>query len=451
MVGPESLGRETVNKSKNFSWLLVVGFVSANTLFSYAAPSVAFKSAPNGSSLTLPEVLRMAENYNPDLKAAKAQEIQAQKEITIQQSFYYPTLSLQGLASSGFPGSNQHGFIGTAGLVDSPFADAPVGGLVSKLDILDLTIPFKVRSAQYFLEATKQHTEIIRYEVDWKALGYYFDSIRYLSNYLIWKDIYHRASVLQHLVERLVKTGQHNLSDQYLIEVQAGLALAEEKAYHSRYLASLKNLALFIGKKTEDVAVPSFRNFDEASLKKIAPGAASAFILKAVADAESAHSLVNANRAKNYPAIIGLGSIGGMAGSRLTPVNDTSIGVGLNFPIFEGFRIVSRVKKGEGFETERQEQIKGLKLYVDEDNAHYDELIAYDQSRIKTLKPLAKTTEKSFSEARQRYLNYIGPLVDLRDAIQYLADVQGEINESETNLWFNAASKAVLNGGKIAQ
>ncbi len=439
------------DKLKPLSYILGMGaslFFAASV---YAAsPSSSFAGAPS-SALTLPQVLRMAEDYNPDLKAAKAQEVQAEKEITIQQSFYYPTLNLQGLASSGFPGSNQHGFIGTAGLVDSPFADAPVGGLVSKLNILDLTIPFKVSSARYFLEATKQHTEIIRYEVDWKALGYYFDSIRYLSDYLIWKDIYHRARVLQHIVERLVKTGQHNLADQYLIEVQAGLASAEQKAYHKRYTASLKNLALFIGKKPEDMVVPSFRTFDKASLKKIAPGAVSAFILKAVADAESAHSLVNANKAENYPKVIGLGSIGGMAAARLTPVNDTSVGVGLNFPLFEGFRIQSGVKKAQGFETERQEQIKGLKLYVDEANARYDESIAYDQARIGVLKPLAKTTESAFSEARQRYLNYIGPLVDLRDAIQYLAQAQGELNDSETDLWFNAASKAVLNGGKVSQ
>ncbi len=440
-----------MDKLKTLSYIFGIGaslLVSASV---YAAsPSASFSSAPS-SALTLPEVLRLAESYNPDLRAAKAQEVQAQKEITIQQSFYYPTLSLQGLASSGFPGSNQHGFIGTAGLVDSPFADAPVGGLVSKMDVLDLTIPFKVRSAQYFLEATKQHTEIIRYQVDWKALGYYFDSIRYLSDYLIWKDIYHRASVLQHTVERLVKTGQHNLSDEYLIGVQAGLAFAEQKAYHKRYAASLKNLALFLGKKPEDVSVPSFKVFDAHSLKKIAPGAASAFILKAVADAESAHSLVNANRAENYPKIIGLGSIGGMAGARLTSVNDTSVGVGLNFPLFEGFRIQSGVQKAQGFETERQEQIKGLKLYVDEANAHYDQSIAYDSARINVLKPLSRLTEKAFSQARERYLNYIGPLVDLRDAIQYLAQVQEKINDSETNLWFNAASKAVLNGGKVSQ
>jgi outer membrane protein TolC len=440
-----------MDKLKTLSYIFGIGaslLVSASV---YAAsPSASFASAPS-SALTLPEVLRLAESYNPDLRAAKAQEVQAQKEITIQQSFYYPTLSLQGLASSGFPGSNQHGFIGTAGLVDSPFADAPVGGLVSKMDVLDLTIPFKVRSAQYFLEATKQHTEIIRYQVDWKALGYYFDSIRYLSDYLIWKDIYHRASVLQHTVERLVKTGQHNLSDEYLIGVQAGLAFAEQKAYHKRYAASLKNLALFLGKKPADVSVPSFKVFDAHSIKKIAPGAASAFILKAVADAESAHSLVNANRAENYPKVIGLGSIGAMAGARLTSVNDTSIGVGLNFPLFEGFRIQSGVQKAQGFETERQEQIKGLKLYVDEANAHYDQSIAYDSARINVLKPLSRLTEKAFSQARERYLNYIGPLVDLRDAIQYLAQVQEKINDSETNLWFNAASKAVLNGGKVSQ
>ncbi len=441
------------NKLKIFSLVLGIEAVLFVSVPVYAAsPASSFGGNAGSSVLTLPDVLRLSEDYNPDLKAAKAQEIQAQQEVTIQQSFYYPTLNLEGQSSAGFPGSNQHGILNTGGLVNSPFADTPSGGLVSQLNILDLTIPFKVSSARYYLEATKQHTEIIRYEVDWKALGYYFDSIRYLSDYLIWKDIYHRASVLQHLVERLVKTGQHNLADQYLIEVQAGLALAEQKAYHARYVASLKNLALFLGKKPEDVLVPSFRTFDAKSLKKIAPGAASAFILKAVADAESAHSLVNANKAQNYPTIVGLGSIGSMNATKGgIPLNDTSVGVGLNLPVFEGFKIQSGVKKAQGFETERQEQIKGLKLYVDEDNARYDESIAYDQARINTLKPLAKTTESAFSEARKRYLNYIGPLVDLRDAIQYLAQVQGELNDSQTSLWFNAASKAVLNGGKIAR
>jgi outer membrane protein TolC len=252
-------------------------------------------------------------------------------------------------------------------------------------------------------------------------------------------------------VEHLVKTGQHNLADEYLIQVQAGLANAEADAYLKRYQTSLNNLALFIGKKPDQITVPSFRSFDEKSIEAIAPGSASAFILKAVAEAEGAHSLVNANKAENYPKLLALGSIGGMAGARLTPVNDTSVGVGLNFPIFEGFRIQSSVKKAQSFETERMEQIKGLKLYVDEANASYDQGIAFNSAKISQLTPLLKVANKAFSEARQRYLNYVGPLVDFRDVITYLADVQNTINKIETSLWFNAASKAVLNGGKVSQ
>ena len=430
--------------SARFSFLCLMGL-------SFASGRVFAQNSGGVELLSLPDVLRLAENYNPDLRAAKAQEVQAQKEITIQQSFYYPTLSLQGLASSGFPGSNQHGFIGTAGLVDSPFADAPVGGLVSKMDILDLAIPFKVKSAQYFLEATKQHTEIIRYQVDWKALGYYFDAMQNLGSSLVWKDINHRARALADIVERLVKTGQHNLADEYLIQVQAGLADEKAAAYLQRYQASLKNLALFINKDPNEITVPSFRTFDAKSLEAITPGSASAFILNAVAEAESAHSLVNANKAENYPKIIGLGSIGGMSGARLTPVNDTSVGVGLNLPLFEGFRIESGIKKAQGFETERMEQIKGLKLYVDEKNAQYDVNIAFNNAEIGKLTPLVKISNNAFSEARQRYLDYLGPLVDVRDSIQYIAQVENGLNESKTRLWFNVASKAVLNGGKVAQ
>lgn len=109
------------NKLKIFSLVLGIEAVLFVSVPVYAAsPASSFGGNAGSSVLTLPDVLRLSEDYNPDLKAAKAQEIQAQQEVTIQQSFYYPTLNLEGQSSAGFPGSNQHGILNTGRFRPTP-------------------------------------------------------------------------------------------------------------------------------------------------------------------------------------------------------------------------------------------------------------------------------------------------------------------------------------------
>ena len=60
-----------------------------------------FAAAPR--ELSIPDALRLAEQTNPDLKAALQREHVSEGTINILKSFYYPTFDAQAIDSLAFP------------------------------------------------------------------------------------------------------------------------------------------------------------------------------------------------------------------------------------------------------------------------------------------------------------------------------------------------------------
>lgn len=424
------------------------------------APAALIVHAGGARQLTMKDVLVMAENYSPDLRAAKQREIEAEKAIHIQEAYLYPTLDAGGIATTGFPGFNNQMSISGPGynndlgahgmMYSSPYAETPSGGLTSQLDVLDLKIYSRVKAARYSYEAEKARTEIVRYQVDWDALKYYFGSVRDRGLQELWGEILDvKTKPVYHTVVHLVNRGQHNMADELLIRDQVEQAEMETAAYQALYGQAIMKLAIYLGKKPLAIDSPSPSALSEKMLSVLGQSSVSAYVLQATARSQSAHAFLSSRKAENYPRITAKAGIGGAAGSRLVGLTDYAAGVGVSVPIFEGFGITSRIEQAKAQAQEKDEAVKSLQLFVDVANKTYDERISFDRSELDFLARELATDRQAYQVSLHRYITYVGPLVDVREAIRDLERVETEIVNDKTDLWLALSSKIILNGGAV--
>jgi outer membrane protein TolC len=421
--------------------------VLAGVMLICILPALNFAAGSSARELDVAEVLRAAEAISPDLKAAMQQEAQARQAIGIIQSEYYPTLDLEGTQSYGFPGSN--GALGVRGLAGSPFRDGPGGDAVTQLSLFDLGRHARFKTAQAQLIAAQERTKIIRFEVYLAALQIYFDGVRFRGQQEAWKDIGSDVARVAGVVDKLVKNGQHSVAEHLLVADQTHEAAMLEAAYAERYGIALRRLELFTGIPETGVACPPPQAVSEAGLSAIQPGEASPLIVTAEAQAALAHTAISERTAENYPVLLGLASVGDVNQAHLLSKQDYSGGFAVTMPLFKGFRIQDEIHQAQALAAERDQGLVSSKLSVAELNARYDETIAASRAEIEYLKVARGDAEEALKQTWRRYLTYVGPLVEVREAIRNLGRIKSQAIDIKTDLLLALSSKAVLNGGYV--
>ena len=398
--------------------------------------------------LTLGEALLRAEAASPDLKAAQARETQGQEAIRILQSVYYPSVDFQAVDSWGYPGSN--GALGISGLISSPYRIGPGAELVSKLSILDPTRLYGVRTARYNLAVLQERTQITRFQVDQSALQIYFDAARNRGQMEAWQRVQQDIDKVTQEVDRFVKTGQHSPVERYLVDDQSEEAAMNLEASQEKYQIALKRLALLISMDEKTIACPASTALNESALSAIQSRAPSPLIARALAESRAAHAGINERSAQHYPKVVALASVGDVSKSRLVDKNDYTGGVAFLLPIFEGGEIAGDVERAKALAAEKDQDLASTQLELDELNARLDEAIASARIKLKHLDLEEETGQKALRLARQRYLDFIGPLIEVRESIRNLARIEIQRSEVQADLLSALAEKALLNGGRIA-
>ncbi len=439
-------------------WVIKKKWLFLSLVFGLFSLSESF-AATFEKPLNVKDVLILAEDYSPDLRVARQREIEAEKNIHIQEAYLYPTLDAGGVATTGFPGFNNQmsisgpGYnndLGAQGMYASPYAETPAGGLTSQLDVVDLKIPFRIRQAKALYQAEKARTEIVRYQVDWSALKFYFHSVRDIGLQRVWDEILQvKTEPVSREVIHFVNRGQHNMADELLIRDMVEEARLEKEAYHALYGQAIAKLGIYIGKDSTDLAVADPSSLSEDVLTVLTSTSVSAYISQAEFHSTSAHEFLSSRKAENYPRVTAKASIGGATGARFVGTQDYAAGVGVSVPIFEGFGIESRIEQAKARAKEKDEAVDSLKLFVAVANKTYDERIAYDSAQLKYLDRELKTDIAAYNVSLHRYLTYVGPLVDVREAIRDLERVETQIVDDKTDLLLALTSKVILNGGEV--
>lgn len=392
---------------------------------------------------SLQKVMTLADKNSNFLSEAKLHEIVAEKNISIARADYFPTVDAQAIESTGFPASNN--LLGVSGIMGSPYRSGVAGGAVVQQTLFDFgRRSHAVKEARYNALYSKETTKLTQYEVETMALEAFYDCENDRTQRDTWRQLKKESAIITKEATHFVRTGQQSIVDGYLSQAQTEKAKTAQEFYSSRLKESMNELAIIMGVSKNSFSCPILT---EKLLKPFSinsPINQTVIVMRAMSKSEASEQNVSRVKADYYPKIIAEGSVGGMQKSRLVPINDYALGIGLSVPIFDMGRH-EKLEKAEAQSAADQENVDAKKQYLQEANKKYDEVI--DSSRVK-LKYLSKELDlanKAFNTAKRRYFSLQGTLVDLREAFDNLARTQTEINNTRTQLLKADGAKTLLN------
>jgi outer membrane protein TolC len=401
--------------------------------------------------LSLGDALRLAEKTSPDLQAQLERETQAQAETGVLTAYYFPTLDLAGVDSTGFPGSGSPTPYGFGGIINSPYRSGLAGDVVGTWTLFDASKGYGLTASRYREMSTREQTRVVRLEVDQTALKLYFDACRYQGLEKAWKGVVDRINPIQDTVRHFVRTGRYNEVQLLLLQDQMDQAQLNVDTYEQQYQMTLKRLGLLLGVDGGSIHVPDYTTLDESGLKVIQEAVSNPYLRFAQDEVQTAKALSSGTTAERLPQLYVSGSVGLMDSSRLVPENDYSGWVGVTVPLFDEVRIGNEEKRTQAALQEKNKQFSATQLQVDDVNAQYDEAIGVARGQIGVLGPQHEAAVRNFALAKDRYLNFLGTVTDLEESVRNVAQIDTEMANAQMDLLTAEGSKSLFNGGTIGE
>ncbi len=397
--------------------------------------------------LSLKAAVLQAEAYSPGIKAALAAVKKAESAITVSRSFLLPNLEAQGTDEQGFLGSA--GPVPLQGIAGSPLKFEPSGGLATSLD-LNPQYPFALWAAYKDLETAKAKVLVERYVVDQQAIDYYFTAAFQRGLRDVWRYVEKELiDPLYASVKVFVRNGQVNPQDLYLLEDQLWVARYGQASALVRYNYNIEKLGILLGIDSATIVAPSIDALGDPDIGVFTLGKESPYITRAVAAARAADVRVKQKIAQYFPEVGLTGSFGG-EGNTIPGVRAHSYsGVfEVRVPIFEGLRYYGEHQEAKHFYEQSAFLVGDARIFVGEGDASFDKEVKDSKARLSYYLPELKNDQKALRLSRYRYLAFQGPLVDVREAIRDIGDTETRIEMSRRDLFANAASKKVWDGGR---
>jgi outer membrane protein TolC len=393
--------------------------------------------------LSIQEALEKANSYSPDLKAASERENQAESRVGISKSGYLPDINLEAIDSTGFPGSTAA--LGVAGLPGSPFRSGFSGGAVLTQNIVDFgRTYYSVKAAESDLKSQKISTEINRYQTEQTLIQAFVDCALNRSQEEAWKELALDTDLVSHEVDRFVNTGQRSIVDRYLARAQKEQATTNVSDFSKRQQLATSRVALLTGISTAFVC-PSF-SADLSLLNiKLSSKGTNPYLEFAETRVNAAENRLKKAQSENLPKVIGIASAGYLQNTHIVESQSYSLGVGIVFPLFQGFRIKNEVDEAASIVQEQDFLVDSSRLQIENVNTLYDEKIQSANVRIQNLGIELENATTAFEVAKKRYLGFQGTLVDVRDALTNLARVKSELNQAKSIFYESQFLKTALN------
>jgi outer membrane protein TolC len=398
--------------------------------------------ASDAPELSLREVLDYADHYSPGLKASAARETEAQSQVGIAKSYYYPDLSFEAVDSTGFPGSS--GALGIKGLMGSPYRSELGAGLLLTQDLLDFGRTYRVTASKAEARSQEKLTDIDRSQLDEKLIADYFDCVLNRAQKESWSELATDSNLVAKEVERFVRTGQRSIVDRYLSRLQEQEALTQSANFETREKVSIERLSVLTGLNTP-FRCPSLGS-ENGALR--APTGENPIVAYARGQLEAANAKLSRAKSENLPKLVGVASAGFLQNTRVVPKENYALGIGLEIPIFEGFRIQEQVNQNAALVDEKDYLVQASQLKLDDLNHQLDEGIQSAAVRVDHLNRELKLAVDAFDLAKKRYFAFQGTLVDVRDSLTNLGRVKSDLNSSRADFLKSKYLKDVLNGAR---
>jgi outer membrane protein TolC len=399
--------------------------------------------------ISLEKVLKAAEEMNPGIQVAQSMEEKAEALASIVSSGDYPSLSLAGADSLGLPANYYPTPWVYDGLLNSPTRRWGGVDLVGRWSLLDVSRWNDLEHHHQKTHAAEEQVRIKRLELYQQALQYYLEASLFRGQREVWGDIAAKGREFLQVAKSFVRTGQYNEDKMLNIRIQMEEAETERDSFEEQYRKTLRKMALLTGLDDKAMECPLPSSLDEGILKAIQGGSVSPYLSFAQVEIKSAKSAYDKYWAERLPTVFAEGTIGAFEGSNFAPQNDYSVWVGINLPLFDGYRIGSEEREGKAEIREKEKKLEDAQLDVDELNVQYDEKISVARIRIPLLEKEHEDAIKSFRMARQRFLAYKESVTIVRESLRDLANIGVQLNQAEIDLLNGLGLKTFLNGGTV--
>jgi len=401
--------------------------------------------------ITVIEVIQDSLSFHPNLKAEKLEELRREEEIIEAKSSYYPKLSLQGLYAKGLPGSA--GATNVQALVVSPYHKGPAAGVVWEQNIYDFgrtSDTIKVSTEKHSLR--QEDTKVSKISIAKDAVQAYYSCAREKSLSRIFSELLSEARTVEKEVAAFVRSGQRSVVDTYLSQSQAEEIETASLDFRKRFEINEKRLLLLTGSKATEVSCSELDEnlmhelSDELKLQELKTER-SPLLLQAQAKLNVSLAEKDLAFDDHLPKLVGIASYGYIEDTWADiPFYNWSAAVGVTIPLFEGFRVSSRVSAARAQVQANESRVEALRLDLADNNLKYDGFIESAAIRIENIKNEVILTNKAFALAKKRYFAFQGTLLDLRESLRNLARAKTALKSSEFEWLENSAEKALLNG-----
>ncbi len=405
-----------------------------------------FTNSAHAELLHLSDVLNLSEKNSAAITVAESAAQASKSAIRIARSSYFPTINLEAIDSSGFAGSN--GQLGIGGLMGSPYRSGIAYGVVGKLNVWDFgRTSNAVSSAEHSHLAHKEEILLQLQELDDEATHVFFDCVRYQSQKEAWGFVMLQAKAISQEVRKFVATGQKSAVEKYLAESQEQEAITATEEFTEKTKAAEHRLALFTGKQ-QGFSCPNAEQLNSGEFKMNSESH-NPILAKTQEEIFTASDLVSKAKAGNFPQITALASYGSMEKSRLVPKKDMAVGIGINFPIFEGFKTSAQIQEAKAQEEGKIAALRAYQEKIERTEAKYDEAINAISVQKEHLQKELSLAQEAFQLGRSRFEKMQGSLVDLREALKNLSRVKIQLNDAIANYWSFKISKELFAGRRL--
>lgn len=418
------------------------------------APVLAVPVSPNPASppqqaLSLSDVLARAERFSPNIRAASENEQAAEQTLRYSKSFYYPTLDVTAIDSTGFPAS-ANAPIGFNGLMSSPYRVGITGGAYATFTFFDLTREYGVKAAHYGIAAAQEDVRRRRLDLDLKIMNFYLDASLNLSQRETWKNLHAEIDRLYGVIRKYVRNGQYSEVTQWLLQSQIEQAERREEGYNLAYQAALRKVEINIGAPAGSIDVQGLEQI-EATLAALAEHheAESPYVAEPKLEIQVSQAQAERESAQNWPRLLGIASVGGMDSARLVPEQNYSAWIGMTFPVFEGFRISAAEERARA-EAQREADLSTqAQIDLAEADIRFTEETQARQQDVVHYRAEKDDAYKALKLAEHRYTTFVGDLADVRDALYSFENALSGLNVAETEIYRSRLSQALVDGGYL--
>ncbi len=387
--------------------------------------------------LTLQEAMEKALSQNPKVIIANAKKEEAQADVQITQSPFWPRLNLSAMDSFGLGGSSSA--IGITGMVNSPYRRGYGVGLDSSWLIYDFgQTDYKVKAAKE--EAAAQEEDFLQSLAEMKlaVVRGYMGCVFFTELNREFQERENRQGVLIKEIEKYVKSGLNS-------PLELNLAKASLEQTHSFQANARGMLTQTMEQLKELIGEPDMEPFVCEDPWKITPDADS---LPSILDHalkerpelkaaqkryQSAQAARKAASSQHSPQLVAVGSSAFLEDVNLARKRDWSAGIGVKVPFFDGLRTEGEVWKAKEREIQSQAKVDEWKNRIQQEvisaYAQWEQARGADEA----LEKQYGLTTEAYRLAIDRYRQKQGTFSEFRDAESSFNQAAQEKLKSEMN------------------